>query len=116
MSSMKRPQPVSSAESSTRAIDRPTQGEPDPGGAVAGLVAFAIRKAFLPRKSKCVRKSYSAVFVTRNIRRSRNLPFRLISQERAVQYQLARRETLRNSRGETPAWLRKKRVKCAGSA
>jgi hypothetical protein len=34
----------------------------------------------------------------------------------AAQHQLASRETFRNSRGLTPTWLRKKRVKCAGAA
>src|SRR5579862_9425369 len=51
ISSMKRPRPVSSAESSTRAIDWPTQSEPDPGRAVVEVVASAIRKAFLPREN-----------------------------------------------------------------
>ena len=47
--------------------------------------------------------------------RSRDLPIRLILEVAVQHTQPARRETCRNSLGETPALLRKKRVKCAGS-
>ena len=117
-SSMKRPRPVSSAASSTRSIERPTHGRlassmPDIDAAAACAILTYSPGAFFsaPRRNYC-----------QNIRRashaagSHDLPIRLILRESfAPQHQLASRETFRNSRGLTPAWSRKNRVKWAGS-
>ena len=58
---MKRPRPVSSAASSTRGIDWPTQGEPLMAmlSAMSWLAASAIPK-HPPAHLGCVRRSYSA--------------------------------------------------------
>src|SRR5512142_2621776 len=115
MSSMKRPRPVRSAESSTRAIDCPTQVGADPAWAEAWLVASAIPERFSRTNTasgKAIQRRLGPA-ISADLETYHPVSFRSGC---AVQYQLARRETLRNSRGLTPLWLRKKRVKCAGCA
>src|SRR5580700_1783266 len=75
---MKRPRPVSSAESSTRGIDRPTHGAPGWGLAMTWLAASAIPDV-LPRNSRASGESIQRRFGSGHAGRSRNLPSRLIS-------------------------------------
>ena len=71
---------------------------PDEERAETELVASAIRKRFSRADHECFRKSYATALGTRNIGRSRNLPFRLIRADGAVQHRLAVRF---HSTGET---------------
>ena len=115
---MKRPRPVSSAASSTRSIDCPTHG--GAGSAdrhIAVVAACAIPEYPPDALFDALRELYSGQAVRAAIPAALTtyqIPSHLIALVPA-QHQLARRETLRNSRGLTPAWLRKNRVKCAGS-
>ena len=95
-------------------IERPTHGGP---GARLAMVWFAA--SAIPDVLPCswmLGEMFPPRLGSGHTGRSQNLPSRLISHACAAQHQLASRDTARNSRGLTPAWLRKKRVKCAGSA
>ncbi len=116
---MNRPPPLKSAASSTRSIERPTHGgiaeaswsTIDADRNAAGAIPTFLLVALFDATPISCQKSGG------------HRPYRLLSpviksshlQLRVGRSQAASRATLRNSRGLTPAWSRKKRVKCAGS-
>src|SRR6202021_2482335 len=110
MSSMKRPRPVNSDESSTRGIDCPTHGELESLLANASLLARAwLAASAIPKNPPahvgCVRRNYlegsPMAAISTNLKTYHPVSFSRC----AVQHQLARREIFRNSRGLTPACL-----------
>src|ERR1700722_14360271 len=102
---MKRPRPVSRAASSTRAIDWPTQRRAALLSAIAGRAACGIRRlASQSRSIEVWEECFQQGARVDHTLGSRDLPIRLILHI-AEQHQLARRDTCRNSLGETPALL-----------